>query len=281
MSSSSRCRRGPDRGRDRRVEGQGRRHDRDQRRHRRDRDRQVAGRAALALRGHRPRAARRRGRDRPGRHPDHLDRRRGRGRPRPPPRPRPSRPSPTPTSGWREKAGEKAGAQVDPTDIDLSNPAASGSMEGASLVGRIKAERGPMRRARRGSASPSTEAGAQTQLQVQGAFSPGGAQSQDVLPADESPVPAVDQRPGPAAAPAEALVPSAAQAEPSDVRALAKPPVRKLAKDLGRRPDRPDRLRPVGLDHPRRRPGCRVAGGSRLPPLRHPVSAPAASRPSS
>ena len=74
---------------------------------------------------------------------------------------------------------------------------------------------------------------AQTQLQVQGAFSPGGAQSQDVLPADESPVPAVDQRPGPAAAPAEALVPSAAQAEPSDVRALAKPPVRKLAKDLG------------------------------------------------
>ena len=139
-----------------------------------------------------------------------------------------------PYLGMAQKAGEKAGAaQVDPADIDLSNPAASGSMEGASLVGRIKAERGPMRRARRGSASPSTDAGAQTQLQVQGAFSPGGAQSQDVLPADESPVPAVDQRPEPAAAPAEALVPSAAQAEPSDVRALAKPPVRKLAKDLG------------------------------------------------
>ena len=135
-----------------------------------------------------------------------------------------------PYLGMAEKAGA---AQVDPADIDLSNPAASGSMEGASLVGRIKAERGPMRRARRGSASPSTVAGSQTQLQVQGAFSPGGAQSQDVLPADESPVPAVDQRPEPAAAPAEALVPSAAQAEPSDVRALAKPPVRKLAKDLG------------------------------------------------
>jgi pyruvate dehydrogenase E2 component (dihydrolipoamide acetyltransferase) len=135
-----------------------------------------------------------------------------------------------PYLGMAEKAGA---AQVDPADIDLSNPAASGSMEGASLVGRIKADRGPMRRARRGSASPSTVAGAQTQLQVQGAFSPGGAQSQDVLPADESPVPAVDQRPEPAAAPAEALVPSAAQAEPSDVRALAKPPVRKLAKDLG------------------------------------------------
>ena len=132
-----------------------------------------------------------------------------------------------------DQAGSAGGQPVDPADIDLSNPAASGSMEGASLVGRIKAERGPMRRARRGSASPSTDAGAQTQLQVQGAFSPGGAQSQDVLPADESPVPAVDQRPAPAAAPAEALVPAAAQAEPSDVRALAKPPVRKLAKDLG------------------------------------------------
>ncbi len=135
-----------------------------------------------------------------------------------------------PYLGMAEKAGQ---AEADLTEMDLSNPAASGSMEGASLVGRIKAERGPMRRARRGSASPSTEAGANTQLQVQGAFSPGGAQSQDVLPADESPVPATDQRPAPAAAPAEALVPPAAQAEPGDVRALAKPPVRKLAKDLG------------------------------------------------
>ncbi len=126
-----------------------------------------------------------------------------------------------------------APAQVDAADIDLSNPAASGSMEGASLVGRIKADRGPMRRARRGSASPSTDAGAQTQMQLQGAFAPGGALSEDVLPADEPPVPAVDQRPAPSAAPAEALVPPSAQAEPSDVRALAKPPVRKLAKDLG------------------------------------------------
>ncbi|HEU4335722.1 MAG TPA: biotin/lipoyl-containing protein, partial [Nocardioides sp.] len=135
-----------------------------------------------------------------------------------------------PYLGMAQKAGAE---QVDPADIDLSNPAASGSMEGASLVGRIKADRGPMRRARRGSASPSTEAGANTQMQVQGAFSPGGAQSGDVLPADESPVPATDQRPAPVAAPAEALVPPAAQAEPGVVRALAKPPVRKLAKDLG------------------------------------------------
>ncbi|RYB89505.1 2-oxo acid dehydrogenase subunit E2 [Nocardioides glacieisoli] len=135
-----------------------------------------------------------------------------------------------PYLGMAEKAGQ---AEADLTEMDLSNPAASGSMEGASLVGRIKAERGPMRRARRGSASPSTDAGAQTQMQLQGAFAPGGAQSQDVLPADEPPVPAVDQRPAPAAAPAEALVPASAQAEPGDVRALAKPPVRKLAKDLG------------------------------------------------
>jgi 2-oxoisovalerate dehydrogenase E2 component (dihydrolipoyl transacylase) len=137
-----------------------------------------------------------------------------------------------PYLGMAQKAGAED-TQVDPADIDLSNPAASGSMEGASLVGRIKAERGPMRRARRGSASPSTDAGAQAQLQLQGAFAPGGAQSDEVMPADESPVPAVDQRPAPAAAPAEALVPAAAQVGPSDVRALAKPPVRKLAKDLG------------------------------------------------
>jgi 2-oxoisovalerate dehydrogenase E2 component (dihydrolipoyl transacylase) len=137
-----------------------------------------------------------------------------------------------PYLGMAQKAGAaEAAAQVDPAEIDLSNPAASGSMEGASLVGRIKADRGPMRRARRGSASPSTVAGAQTQMQVQGAFAPGGAQSDEVMPADESPVPATDQREAPTA-PAEALVPARAQ-DPGVVRALAKPPVRKLAKDLG------------------------------------------------
>src|SRR3954467_5400918 len=34
-------------------------------------------------------------------------------------------------------------------EIDLSNPAASGSSEGDSLVGRMKADRGPTRRARK------------------------------------------------------------------------------------------------------------------------------------
>ncbi|MCW2834829.1 MAG: branched-chain alpha-keto acid dehydrogenase subunit [Nocardioides sp.] len=125
-----------------------------------------------------------------------------------------------------------AAPEVDLSDMDLSNPAASGGGEGESLVGRNKAERGPQRRARRGPASPSTAAGAQAQMQVQGSFAPGGAQSEEVAAADEPAVPATSARPAPAAAPAEALVPPAAQS-PSEVRALAKPPVRKLAKDLG------------------------------------------------
>ncbi|MEP6816482.1 MAG: dihydrolipoamide acetyltransferase family protein, partial [Marmoricola sp.] len=109
-------------------------------------------------------------------------------------------------------------APADLSEMDLSNPAASGGGEGESLVGRNKADRGPERRARKGSASPSTAAGAATQLQVQGAFAPGGAQSDEVAPADEPVVPAE---------------PAALASTPSDLRVLAKPPVRKLAKDLG------------------------------------------------
>jgi 2-oxoisovalerate dehydrogenase E2 component (dihydrolipoyl transacylase) len=120
-----------------------------------------------------------------------------------------------------------APAKVDIGEIDLSNPAASGGGEGESLVGRQKAERGPQRRARKGSASPSTESAAATQLQVQGAFAPGGAQSQDVVESDEPAVPAVAARQPVTAE----FVPAAAT--PGAVRALAKPPVRKLAKDLG------------------------------------------------
>lgn len=125
-----------------------------------------------------------------------------------------------------------AAPEVDLSDMDLSNPAASGGGEGESLVGRNKAERGPQRRARRGGASPATAAGAQTLMQVQGSFAPGGAQSEEVAAVDEPAVPATSAATGPAPAPAEALVPAAAQS-PSAVRALAKPPVRKLAKDLG------------------------------------------------
>ncbi len=130
--------------------------------------------------------------------------------------------APAPTSA--------APAPADLSAMDLSNPAASGGGEGESLVGRNKADRGPVRRPRRGSASPSTEAGAATQMQLQGAFAPGGAQSEAVVESDEPAVPATT-----------AVVPETARAEfvPAQAlsgertRALAKPPVRKLAKDLG------------------------------------------------
>jgi 2-oxoisovalerate dehydrogenase E2 component (dihydrolipoyl transacylase) len=118
--------------------------------------------------------------------------------------------------GVETPAAPEAAAPAEPAEIDLSNPAASGGGEGESLVGRNKAERAPVRRARRGGASPSTESAASTQMQVQGAFSAGGAQSDEVLDGDE---PAVPSTP--------------AVGEPVETRALAKPPVRKLAKDLG------------------------------------------------
>ena len=115
-------------------------------------------------------------------------------------------------------------------EIDLSNPAASGGGEGESLVGRMKADRGPVRRPRKGSASPSTESAAATQMQVQGAFSPGGAQSQAVIEDDEPAVPSQSAKSPQFETPA--FVPATAT-EPGAARALAKPPVRKLARDLG------------------------------------------------
>ncbi|GEP37455.1 dihydrolipoamide acetyltransferase component of pyruvate dehydrogenase complex [Nocardioides psychrotolerans] len=125
--------------------------------------------------------------------------------------------------------GAPAPAAPAEMEIDLSNPAASGRVEGESLVGRNKAERGPQRRARKGSVSPSSEAAANTQMQLQGAFAPGGAQSQDVAPADEPAVPAV---PAVEPEPVSEFVPARALST-GEVRVLAKPPVRKLAKDLG------------------------------------------------
>ncbi|GGD08831.1 dihydrolipoamide acetyltransferase family protein [Nocardioides daphniae] len=121
--------------------------------------------------------------------------------------------------------------------IDLSNPAASGGSEGESLVGRNKAERGPVRRPRTGSASPSTLAGAATQMQVQGAFAPGGAQSQEVVSADEPVVPAPPTAappPEPVASPTAsgaAQVASPRKEIPS--RPLAAPATRGLAREHG------------------------------------------------
>lgn len=111
--------------------------------------------------------------------------------------------------------------------IDTNVPPAEG--QNTTLVGYGPREIVAQRRPRKGSASPRTEAGAATQMQVQGAFAPGGAQSGAVFPADEPAVPVAPTAPAPAA-PASAAPTSAA---PADVRVLAKPPVRKLARDLG------------------------------------------------
>ncbi|MGZ5399891.1 MAG: dihydrolipoamide acetyltransferase family protein [Nocardioides sp.] len=119
--------------------------------------------------------------------------------------------------------GSAPADQAAEMEIDLSNPAASGGGEGESLVGRNKADRGPVRRARKGPATPSSEAGADTQLQLQDAFATGAAEfvPTPVHESDEPAVPATSARPDPLAV------------EPAATRALAKPPVRKLAKDLG------------------------------------------------
>jgi 2-oxoisovalerate dehydrogenase E2 component (dihydrolipoyl transacylase) len=105
-------------------------------------------------------------------------------------------------------------------EIDLSNPRASGGGEGESLVGRNKADRAPVRRARK-AATPGVAVGAAAaNVQAQGSFQPGP--SPMVEGADEPAVPAVS-----------VLRAGAPSDVPADVRALAKPPVRKLAKDLG------------------------------------------------
>jgi 2-oxoisovalerate dehydrogenase E2 component (dihydrolipoyl transacylase) len=113
-----------------------------------------------------------------------------------------------------EPAPQTEAAQpIRSADIDLSNPAASGSAEGESLVGRMKADRGAVRRVRRPAAA----------LQTQAAFEPtGSAAPIELDEEDESDGPPVPAAAGPVA-------PGA----PGDVRVLAKPPVRKLAKDLG------------------------------------------------
>ena len=115
-------------------------------------------------------------------------------------------------------------ASATPPELDLSNPAASGGGEGESLVGRNKADRGPTRRARKGATAPSAESAAATQKALQGAFAPGGA--------DSEAVPAEPEIPDEPAVPAEPARTVEAR-EPGTVRVLAKPPVRKLAKDLG------------------------------------------------
>ena len=112
-------------------------------------------------------------------------------------------------------ASPAAPPQADLGEIDLSNPRASGGGEGESLVGRNKAERETMRRPRK-AASAAVQS---THQQVQASFVPGEMESPEVVEADEPAVPA--------------YTPDAPAASNGDVRVLAKPPVRKLAKDLG------------------------------------------------
>jgi pyruvate dehydrogenase E2 component (dihydrolipoamide acetyltransferase) len=112
-------------------------------------------------------------------------------------------------------------APAAPAEIDLSNPAASGGGEGESLVGRNKVEREAMRRPRKATSPAAVAAERSTHDQLQASFTPGELVSPDVVEADEPAVPAHE--------PATEL-PAASAA---DVRTLAKPPVRKLAKDLG------------------------------------------------
>ncbi len=128
-------------------------------------------------------------------------------------------PSEVPAEGDAAPAGGTAPAEESEDEIDHYNPRASGGGEGESLVGRNKVDRGAVRRARKKAATTSVSAGASAaHAQAQGAFEPGP--SPDVEGVDEPAVPATSARTTTEAAPAEA-------------RALAKPPVRKLAKDLG------------------------------------------------
>ncbi|MFB9314366.1 dihydrolipoamide acetyltransferase family protein [Nocardioides plantarum] len=110
---------------------------------------------------------------------------------------------------------ETPAAPVEDMVIDLSNPAASGGGEGESLVGRNKADRGPTRRARK----VATGALA-AHIQTQASFETGLASPLVEAAEPEEAVPARS---------ASAVEPISAAA----TRALAKPPVRKLAKDLG------------------------------------------------
>lgn len=111
-------------------------------------------------------------------------------------------------------------------EMDLSNPAATGGGDGESLVGRMKADRAAMRRARRRGGAD--EVGRVTaHAKVHDSFNAGAPpQGEKVdelverlvteVPDREPKVPATDQR-----------------SDERPTRALAKPPVRKLAKDLG------------------------------------------------
>jgi len=146
----------------------------------------------------------------------------------------------TPIIAVGDAASAEAGAPDATPDaaemeIDLSNPAASGGGEGESLVGRMKADRGPTRRPRR---KPGLEvAGALTaRADVHDVFNAGAPAQHEKVEriVDTVLADAAEQGGGsPDAGSAPVPATSAPSAAPADVRVLAKPPVRKLAKELG------------------------------------------------
>jgi pyruvate dehydrogenase E2 component (dihydrolipoamide acetyltransferase) len=91
-----------------------------------------------------------------------------------------------------------------------------------TLVGYGPRTAGTKRRARKGGATPPSQAGELAQEQLQGAFTP-GTEPDEVEEADEPAVPAASVRP----------VTETETHQSGQGKVLAKPPVRKLAKDLG------------------------------------------------
>jgi 2-oxoisovalerate dehydrogenase E2 component (dihydrolipoyl transacylase) len=122
-------------------------------------------------------------------------------------------------------AGEEPPARETPAEMDLSNPAATGGGENQTLVGYGPRSGAAQRKARRGPATAKTMAGSAAQMQVQGSFALGAADTSEVVPADEPPVPAVPAR--------ETRFQDRPSGTWSVGGVLAKPKVRKLARELG------------------------------------------------
>ncbi len=127
-----------------------------------------------------------------------------------------------------------AAAPASPAAAETAPAGASAAPAAAAGASTAEADEPPMktlvgygprtvesrRRPRKGTASPTSDAGAAAQLQLQGAFAPGGAESSAVVEGDETPVPSV-------------TAPVSGSGPRGGVAVLAKPPVRKLARDLG------------------------------------------------
>ncbi len=119
--------------------------------------------------------------------------------------------------------------------LDLSNPAASGGGEGESLVGRVKADRGATRRTRR---KPIVEAVGEftARADLHDTYNQNATQQHEKVEHMASAVVSDAERQATSAdAPAAPPTTPAQEMSSTSPRAqvLAKPPVRKLAKDLG------------------------------------------------